>query len=673
MVNTTDIKANIESLRDEINTHNKHYYEEDTPIISDAEYDALMRELKRLEQENPALITPDSPTQRVGSSSAKQFSNVAHKAKMLSLGNAFSMEDMADFITRIKSFLNTDTMPPMVGELKIDGVSLSLTYQNGKLVQALTRGDGRVGEAVTANALTIADIPHTLKAPFPDVIEIRGEVYIENAAFEKMNVAQAEKGQKVFANARNAAAGSLRQLDAAITAARPLRFWPYSFGYVSNEQPYPTHTAELDTLKAWGFLLMPEITKLNSLKDIETYYSKILNKRYNLPFAIDGLVYKVNDKQLQERLGYVSRAPRWAIAHKFPAEQVTTLLEDITVSVGRTGVITPQAKLAPVPVGGVIVSSATLHNEEYITARDIRIGDRVFVERAGDVIPKVVSVAERGPQAIPYVFPHTCPSCEEELVKLEGEAAWRCVNSLHCPAQQQARLEYMVGKDGFDIEGLGPKQIEKFIDLGWLTTAADIFKLQNYAQDMAYMEGFGQTSVHNLCTAIEKAKNIATPKFIAALGIPLVGQEVARLLVSYNPNILELLATARNDAESLRHIDGIGPKIVESLAAFAHVEGNIQIVEELLALGVTPTWQAPQAANHYFSGKTVVLTGTLTTMGRTEAKARLQAQGAKVAGSVSTKTDVVVAGEEAGSKLKKAQELGVTVLSEEEFVTHLNT
>lgn len=659
----------IKRLTAEINRHNQLYHEEDAPQISDAEFDALVRQLEKLEAEHPDLIQPDSPSHKVGGAVKSEFKTAEHRVAMLSLSNAFENDEIEDFIARIKRFLGLDKMPEIICEPKIDGVSCSLTYENGALVQALTRGDGKTGEDITANIRTIKTIPHTLKGKnWPESVDIRGEVYMEGEDFEALNKQRVADDEKVFANARNAAAGSLRQLDSRVTQKRPLKFFAYALGHSSEK--FSCHSEELESLRSWGLTTPPETHVFQDMKALLDNYQRMVEARYDLSFAVDGLVYKVNDKSLQQRLGFVARAPRWAIAHKFPAEQATTVLEDIQIQVGRTGVLTPVARLKPVHVGGVTVSNATLHNQDYIKERDIRIGDTVFVERAGDVIPKVVApVAEKRPKGTEaYDFPTMCPACGSQAVRLEGEAAWRCMNKMNCPAQLEALLMHFVGRKQFDIDGLGEKQIQKFIGLGWLESPADIFHLQDYADEMRELEGYGDKSVDNLLAAIEASKTIALPRFVAALGIPLVGEQVATLLASRYASLDRLAQVARENVEELEAIDGIGPRLAESLLDFFVEEHNRELLRQLEQAGVVvEDYTAPQTADNPFKGKTVVLTGALEGMSRDEAKARLQTLGAKVSSSVSGKTDYVVAGAEPGSKLKKANELGVSVLDEAQF------
>lgn len=670
-------KAHMAELVAQVRYHNTRYHTLDSPEISDAAFDALFEELLKLEEQFPHLKDPASPTQKVGGARAEGFTSAPHRQPMRSLANAFSTEDMADFLTRTCKFLGLSQAPALVVQPKIDGVSLSLTYEDGKLTRALTRGDGEVGEDVTANVKTIRSIPHELKnLHLPLTVEIRGEVYITTADFEALNAAQAQHGAKVFANPRNAAAGSLRQLDAAITANRPLTFLAYATGaWEGTLTPPTTETDLLATLNTWGFTT-PPITVAHSAEDLQHTYTHWQQERPTWPYAIDGLVFKVNDKSLQRRLGELARTPRWAIAYKFPPEQATTTLLAIDVQVGRTGKLTPVARLAPVAVGGVTVTNATLHNEDYIRERDIRVADTVFVVRAGDVIPKVVSVAgSPTPRAEAFVFPHTCPSCGAQAVRAEGEADWRCLNHFNCPAQLEAQVQHLVSRAAFDIEGLGERQIARFIAEGLITTPADVFALPARRAEFAGWEGYGEKSVANLCTSIASAKRISLPRFLMALGIPQVGETTASDLARHSLTLEHLVQQAQaspESAESFENIEGIGPKVAASIHSFFANPANLRLLESLKAAGVEVAPFVPPAREHgYFSGKTVVLTGTFARLTRAEAKARLIAQGAKVAGSVSAKTEYVVAGTEAGSKLKNAEALGVPVLSEEAFLAHL--
>ncbi|NBV54287.1 MAG: NAD-dependent DNA ligase LigA [Proteobacteria bacterium] len=662
-----------------IRHHNKLYHVLDTPEISDAEYDALFVELERLEREFPALAEADSPTKKVGAAGADKvlarglaqgLQGGRHRVPMLSLSNAFSAEDVADFGARVMRFLGLGAWPELLVEPKIDGVSLSLTYENGVLVRALTRGDGEEGEDVTANVRTVADIPQRLGGTgWPASMEVRGEIYMENAAFAALNARQAAAGEKVFANPRNAAAGSLRQLDATITAARPLRFLAYA---LANQVPLATEDAVVQQLQTWGFAV-PEVVLASTESALHEIYTTWLSGRYSkVPYAIDGLVYKVNDRTLQARLGELARTPRWAIAHKFPAEQVTTELLGIDVQVGRTGKLTPVAKLAPVAVGGVTVSNATLHNEDYIQQRDICVGDRVVVERAGDVIPQVVAVAKQAATRQAFSFPNHCPVCKSSAARVEGEADWFCENAADCPAQLEARLIHLVSRKALDIEGLGEKQLKLFIELGWIESLADIFRLPNHATAMRELEGFGDKKVTNLLAALKKAQQTTLPRLLIALGIRHIGEKIAELLAS---RFTTLTALREGFTQKTTPADlpmGIGPVMIAELQAFFNEPRNNKLLNELETLGVTAEVYIAEAKKlGFFSGKTVVLTGTLATLSRDEAKARLTAQGAKVTSSVTSKTNFVIAGAEAGSKLKDAEKLGIAVLDEAGFLENL--
>ncbi|MFT7433682.1 MAG: DNA ligase (NAD+) [Alphaproteobacteria bacterium] len=658
-------------LRRDVERHNKLYHEKDTPEIADSEYDILFHRLKNLEDKYPHLKTKNSPTTQVGGAVKNTFTSVPHKVSMLSLGNCFSKDDVADFISRISRFLNTNNITTLVAEPKIDGVSCSIRYEDGILVQALTRGDGKIGEDITSNVKTIANVPHNLIGhEIPAVIEVRGEIYMDALGFDKLNEEQVVKGSKVFANSRNATAGTIRQLDSSVAASRPLKFFAYAFGDASKDIDYKTHENELKYMHKWGFHVVEEVATVSSVDDIMKNYESLNNKRLELGYPIDGIVYKVNDLSLQKRLGFVARAPRWAIAHKFPAEQVTTLLEGIDVQVGRTGTITPVARLTPVAVGGVVVSNATLHNADYVSGRDIRIGDTVFVERAGDVIPKVVSVvlSKRPGGTKIFDFPHTCPSCKQVLVREEGEAAYKCVNHLSCPAQQREQMSHVVSKNILNIDGLGPKQIDIFIEQGFIKDWADIFTLKNYRMDILEIKGFKEKSVENILTSIENAKHVTLPKFIAALGIEMVGVQVALLLAEQFETFENFKKVAMDEAERLIEIDGVGEKIASNIQHLFAYEDNLKLLNKVFDAGVIPqAYKKPHALDSLLAGKTCVLTGTLITMGRSEAKERIQQLGGKISSSVSAKTDFVIAGEAAGSKLQKAIDLGVKVMSEKEF------
>jgi len=664
-------------LAGEIRAHNAAYYQEDAPTVSDAEYDALFAQLVALEDAFPDLRTEDSPTRTVGAAPAQGFAKVRHTVPMLSLGNAFDDEDVGEFLARIRRFLNMGEDEPLeiVGEPKIDGLSVSLRYERGVFVRGATRGDGSEGEDITANLRTIDDIPNEISGNVPDVLEVRGEVYLPKSAFRALNAAQEAAGAKVFANPRNAAAGSLRQLDSTVTASRPLRMFAYSWGELSADIA-ETQWGFLETIATWGFQTNPISRLCASLDDILTLYRDIGEQRAALDYDIDGVVYKVNRLDLQNRLGFVSRAPRWAIAHKFPAEQATTILKGIDIQVGRTGSLTPVARLEPVTVGGVVVSNATLHNEDEIRRKDVRVGDTVVVQRAGDVIPQVVRVVEdkRPAGSKPYEFPVTCPVCGSEAVRDEDEAVRRCTGGLICSAQVVERLKHFVSRNAFDIEGLGAKHIVAFHADGLIDGPADIFRLEDRKDELLEREGWGAQSVENLLAAIRERRTIGFDRFIYALGIRQVGQATARLLAR-NYGTLDAWRNAMSEAQDresqayqdLLDIDGIGESVANDILAFLHEDHNRTVLDNLDSLlEIEPL--AAVANDSPVAGKTVVFTGTLEKMTRSEAKARAEALGAKVSGSVSAKTDLVVAGPGAGSKAKKAAELGVETIDEDAWL-----
>ncbi|ANK80397.1 MAG: DNA ligase (NAD(+)) LigA [Rhizobiales bacterium NRL2] len=669
----------------QIREHDRRYYQEDAPTVTDAEYDRLRARLEELEAEHPDLVTLDSPTQSVGAAPASGFGKVTHARPMLSLGNAFSEEDVADFIQRVRRFLNLDaeTEIALNAEPKIDGLSASLRYEKGRLVTGATRGDGYEGEDVTANVRTVGDIPNELPNGAPDVFEVRGEVYMSKTAFAELNRAQAEAGRQIYANPRNAAAGSLRQIDASVTANRKLAFFAYSWGEVSA-LPADTQSGVLAALEGWGFTINPLTRICRGVDEIMALYREIEAGRGELDYDIDGVVYKVDRLDWQDRLGYVSRSPRFAIAHKFPAEKAMTVLKGIDIQVGRTGALTPVARLEPVTVGGVVVSNATLHNEDEIARKDVRIGDTVILQRAGDVIPQILGVVEdkRPVDAKHYAFPETCPACGSHAVRdvrADGQldVVRRCTGGLICPAQAVERLKHFVSRNAFDIEGLGTRQIEMFFQEGVIRAPADIFTLpgRNGELKLEEREGFGATSVRNLFAAIEERREIGLDRFLFALGIRHVGQQTARVLATNYLRLDDLLAAARAAAEGpeseayqeLVAIDGIGATVADALAEFAAEPHNREVLDALLAEVRVTDFEAPKR-DTAVAGKTVVFTGTLETMTRDEAKARAESLGAKVSGSVSKKTDYVVAGPGAGSKAKKAAELGVTTLTEQEWL-----
>ena len=675
-----DAAAELESLAAAIAFHDERYHGDDAPVISDAGYDALVARNRALEAAFPDLVRTDSPSLRVGTPVASGFGKVRHAKPMLSLNNGFTDEDITDFAARIRRFLSLSDEDELAftAEPKIDGLSLSLRYEAGKLVQAATRGDGAEGEDVTANIRVAGAVPLELAGTPPSILEVRGELYMDRADFFALNESQEAAGGKIFANPRNAAAGSLRQKDPAVTAARKLRFFAYSLGEASAPLA-ATHMDSLTALGAMGFSINSLSRRCTDVAGLLETYAGIGTARSDLGYDIDGVVYKVDRHDYQERLGQVARAPRWALAHKFPAEQAETTLNGIDIQVGRTGALTPVARLAPVTVGGVVVSNATLHNEDEIRRKDIRVGDRVVIQRAGDVIPQVVRVItdQRADDSTEFAFPETCPECGAPAIRPEGEAVRRCTNSLECPAQRLEWLKHFVSRDAFDIEGLGARQIDQFVGLGWVARPADIFRLAARRDELAALDGYGETSIRNLLAAIEARRNIGFERFIFALGIRQVGQATARLLALHYDQPGAMLAAVGPDADpaattaELTAIDQVGESMAADLLGFFANESNFAAVEDLLGqLSVVPP-ERP-ADDSPVSGKTIVFTGTLAGMSRAEAKARAEQLGAKVSGSVSAKTSYLVAGADAGSKARKAAELGVTVLSEEDWLAMIS-
>ncbi len=673
----------ITRLRHRIAEHNQRYYQDDAPSISDAAYDALVRELAALEALYPQLADPDSPTRTVGAKPAKGFGKVSHSVPMLSLDNAFTEQDITDFIHRIRRFLSLpdDTPVAMVAEPKIDGLSASLRYERGMLVQAATRGDGSTGEDITANIKTLACIPQQLQSSgWPETLDIRGEVFMTRTDFAALNQQQAAAGLPVFANPRNAAAGSLRQLDASITASRPLQFYAYSLGMVSK--PFCTTQIEmLQQFQTWG-LPTAKYNLLDAENAIISYYNYIYKNRADIPFDIDGMVYKVNRFDWQQRLGFVSRSPRWAIAHKFPAEQAVTILRDIVIQVGRTGALTPVAILEPVTVGGVVVERATLHNEDEISRKDIRIGDHVTLERAGDVIPKITGVLleKRQSGGVPFLFPATCPACDTPASRIAGDAIRRCVNTLNCSAQAIERIKHFVSRNAFDIDSIGDKQIQRFFDDGLVRNPADLFTLEQRQQageiDLLSRDGWGKLSAEKLFANINARRTIPLERFLFALGIRQIGETTAKLLARRYGS-LSALCTAMAQAtdpnsdayKELNAIDGIGVSMANDLVAFFNKSHNKKTLDTLASILTLESPAGIISSDSVIAGKTVVFTGTLARMSRAEAKATAERLGAKVAGSISGNTDYLIAGSDAGSKLKKAGELGVTVLSEDDWIS----
>ena len=678
----------LERLAGEIAEHDKLYYQKDAPRISDAEYDALRKRNDAIETRYPELVREDSPSQRVGAEPAEGFGKVVHRVPMLSLGNAFDDEDVTDFWNRIRRFLNLkeDDALAVTAEPKIDGLSASLRYEKGRFVQGATRGDGREGENVTDNIATIADVPKVLKGKnIPDVVEVRGEVYMSHDDFAKLNERQREAGKPVFANPRNAAAGSLRQLDPKVTASRPLRFFAYAWGEMSD-MPADTQKGMVEAFERWGFTVNPLFRRCDSIEALIAFYHDVEERRASLGYDIDGVVYKVDRLDWQQRLGFVSRSPRWAIAHKFPAEQAMTVLEKIEIQVGRTGAMTPVARLTPVTVGGVVVSNATLHNADEIERLGVRPGDTVVVQRAGDVIPQIVRVVEDRPRGKKkFEFPDTCPECGSHAVREINpktgklDAVMRCTGGLVCPAQAVERLRHFVSRNAFDIEGLGEKQIAAFYEDGLIAKPDDIFTLEERdktsLKKLKDREGWGATSVKKLFDAIDQRREVELDRFIFGLGIRHVGETNARLLArSYGTleNFVEQMRAAADPESEARaellSIDGVGEVLAEALTDFFAEKHNRDVIEGLKKAGVRAVPLEAQQTDSPIAGKTVVFTGSLERMTRSEAKARAEQMGAKVAGSVSAKTDLVVAGPGAGSKIAKARELGIEVIDEDQWM-----
>lgn len=676
-IDTDTAKKVLAFLATEIDRHDQLYYTHSLPEISDADYDFLRQFNTKIESIFPHLIRLDSPSRKIGAIAQEGFSKYKHGAPMLSLDNAFDESNVIDFLKKIYRYLNLKSDHPLefVAEPKIDGVSANLFYENGHLKIGATRGDGSIGEDITQNLKTIKEIPLILKAPFPEKLEIRGEVYMRHDEFIAFNKERASKGEIVFANPRNASSGALRQLDARITAQRPLHFFAYGMG-LHDSSTFSTHWALLNQLEDWGFKVNSLRQVCHNLNNLIEFHASLAQKRADLGFDIDGVVYKVNNIALQDRLGIVSRSPRWAIAHKFAAEQAETILEDIHIQVGRTGVLTPVAYLKPINVGGVMVGRATLHNEDEILRKDIRIGDRVIVQRAGDVIPQIVKVMieQRSQDSEVYQFPDHCPICGSLAFREEGEVARKCSGGLICSAQIVERLKHFVSKQGFDIEGFGSKYIESFWHEKLIQNPADIFRLKQSEADLKKREGWGEKSVDNLLQAIEAKRSISMPRFLYALGIPQIGQATALLLAKNYGNFehlqSEMVKAQHEENESysnLSSIDGIGPSMAKNLIHFFQEKHNQDLIKDLLnEITIEPYKHIVQES--IFSGKTIVFTGTLTTMSREEAKNNALKLGAKVAGSVSSKTDYVVVGADAGSKAAKAKELGVKCLSEDEFL-----
>ncbi|MFT7458315.1 MAG: DNA ligase (NAD+) [Planctomycetota bacterium] len=655
----------IARLRAEINEHNYHYHVLDAPVVPDAEYDRLMRELSDLEGKYPSAITDESPTQRVGAKPIDSFKQIQHVVPMLSLDNAFDEEQMQAFDKRLREKLSLEQIS-YAAETKLDGLAISLLYRNGSLVQAATRGDGTRGEDVTVNARTIKSIPLALMGEgFPDVLEVRGEVIISKKDFQKLNERQSELGEKLFANPRNTAAGSLRQLDPKLTTQRPLSFYAYGTGQISARDAIPTtHVETLAQLKRWGLPASPETLTVKGLDACLQYYKDIEERRSKLSYEIDGVVFKVDSFSEQEILGFVSRAPRWAIAYKFPPEEELTVVNNIEIQVGRTGALTPVARLEPVFVGGVTVTNATLHNEDEVKRKDVRVGDTVIIRRAGDVIPEVVAVVseKRPTHSQPFEMPENCPVCNSRTEKIEGESAIRCTAGFFCPAQASQAVIHFASRRAMDIDGLGDKLVEQLFEAGLVRNVADLYDLQ--LEQLMSLDRMGEKSAANLLTSLDNSKPTELQRFLYALGIREVGEATARALSRHFGSFDKIRVASLEDLEK---VDDVGPVVAKNINVFFAEEHNNLIIERLIEQGVKWADIEVKAVSLPLEGKTFVLTGTMASMSRDEAKLLLQDLGAKVSGSVSKKTDYVIAGEAAGSKLTRAQELDLVVLDEVEF------
>jgi DNA ligase (NAD+) len=680
-----DAAAELKRLAKEIAHHDRLYHQQDAPEISDAEYDALRQRNQAIERRFPQLIRSDSPSRRVGATPASGFAKVRHALPMLSLDNAFDEQDVRDFFKGVRNFFKrpedlarvAEDKIAVMAEPKIDGLSSTLRYEKGRLVLGATRGDGVTGENVTENLKTIASVPKELKGRgWPDVLEVRGEVYYEHKGFFALNAEREKAGEPTFVNPRNAAAGALRQLDPQITAERPLKYFGYALGEVSVRFA-KSHSEILKHLKDWGFPVNPKSRLCHGVDQLLEFHRDLANERAELPYDIDGVVYKVNDIDLQERLGMATRAPRWALAHKFPAEQARTVLKDILISVGRTGTLTPVAMLEPITVGGVVVQRATLHNEDEIERKDIRIGDTVIVQRAGDVIPQIVgTVLEKRPRgAKAYEYPEKCPVCHSLAVREPGEAVRRCTGGLICAAQAVERLKHFASRDAFDIDGLGEQRIDELWTDKLIKTPGDIFRLHRHEKALAEREGWGPVSAKKLVDAIEARRKIPLDRFIYALGIPQVGHTTGRLLARHYKTLErwrhDMVAAKDPESEAwqtLNDIGGIGEDMATDIVGFFAEPHNRKLVDDLLSEIDVQDFEGPKTSGSKIAGKTVVFTGSLTTMTRSEAKGRAEALGANVAGSVSKKTDYVVIGEDAGSKADKAKDLGVTTLTEQQWI-----
>ena len=663
---STDVAQRIDDLRQQLRKHSHLYYVLDEPEVSDSEYDRLFRELQQLEQKNPELVTHDSPTQRVGAQPLGAFSQVQHRVPMLSLDNVFSDEELDAFYRRIQDRLDTSDTIEFAAEPKLDGLAVSIIYEKGELVRAATRGDGATGEDVTQNIRTLHSVPLCLLGnDYPDVLEVRGEVFMPKAGFDELNRRAREKGDKTFVNPRNAAAGSLRQLDPRITAQRPLMLYSYGVGYVEGSSMPDTHSEILASIKQWGMPVCAETSVVKGVDACRAFYNDILKKRDHLPYDIDGVVYKVNSLALQSELGFVARAPRWAIAHKFPAQEEMTRILDVDFQVGRTGALTPVARLEPVFVGGVTVSNATLHNMDEVTRKDVRIGDKVIVRRAGDVIPEIVRVApgSRSRRIKKITLPKKCPVCGSDVEQLEDEAVARCSGGLYCTAQRTEAIKHFASRKAMDIDGLGDKLVEQLVEAGLINDVADIYHLQ--LEPVSKLERMGQKSAQNLIDAIEKSKHPKLARLIYALGIREVGEATANNLAEALGDLDRLKKTG---VDELQQIPDIGPIVAQHIVHFFEQAHNLEVIQKILDAGVSYEKQArAKGSKGALSGKTFVITGTLQNMTRDQAKEKLLGAGAKVTGSVSAKTDYLLAGEKAGSKLTRAEKLGVKVIGEVEL------
>ncbi len=660
------VREEVGRLRREIDYHNYRYYVLDNPEIPDAEFDRLMRRLETLEARYPELVTPDSPTQRVGAGPVEAFGEVEHRVPMLSLANAFSDEEAREFDRRVREGLGVDRVT-YTAEPKLDGLAITLIYREGRLERGATRGDGYRGEDVTSNVRTIPSIPlRLLGEGWPPLLEVRGEVYMPKEGFRRLNEEQRARGEKSFANPRNAAAGSLRQLDPRVTARRPLAMYCYGIGEVEGWDLPPTHYETLQALKGWGLRVSAEIRRVEGIEGCLAYHREILERRDDLPYEIDGVVYKVDRYEQQERLGFVARAPRWALAHKFPAEEEMTVVKAIEVQVGRTGALTPVARLEPVFVGGVTVTNVTLHNQDEVERKDVRVGDTVIIRRAGDVIPEIVRVvlSRRPKGARRFVMPEQCPVCGSKVVRLEGEAVARCTGGLYCPAQRREAIRHFASRRAMDIEGLGEKLIAQLDEKGLVRDVSDLYHLKH--EQLARLERMGDKSAENLLTQLEKSKQIPLERFLYALGIRHVGEATAKVLARHFGTLERVMVA---DREALEAVPDVGPVVAESLYTFFREDHNRQVIHKLLEAGVRPREaETGIAEGQPLTGKSFVLTGALESMSRNEAKARLEALGAKVTGSVSRRTDYVVVGADPGSKADKARDLGIPMLDEEAFL-----